>query len=56
MVDPLGLIPLPSQWLIRFGDPIRFDDVALERQDDPLYVNRVREQVRSTIQSLLESE
>ncbi len=56
LLGPLGLIPLPSRWRIRFGDPIRFDDVAVERQDDPLYVNRVREQVRSTIQSMLESE
>ena len=56
LLGPLGLIPLPSQWRIRFGDPICFDDVALERQDDPLFVNRVREQVRSTIQSLLESD
>ncbi len=56
LLGPLGLIPLPSQWSIRFGDPLRFDDVASERADDPLYVNRVREQVRGTIHTLLESE
>ncbi len=56
LLGPLGLIPLPSQWRIRFGEPIRFDDVASERADDPLYVNRTRERVRSTIQDLLDSE
>jgi 1-acyl-sn-glycerol-3-phosphate acyltransferase len=56
LMGPLGLVPLPSQWRIRFGDPISFGDVARERHDDPLYINRIREQVRSTIQSLLESE
>ena len=56
LLGPLGLVPLPSQWRIRFGDPISFGDVARERHDDPLYINRIREQVRSTIQSLLESE
>ena len=50
------MIPLPSHWRIRFGEPIRFDDVASERADDPLYVNRTRERVRSTIQDLLDSE
>jgi 1-acyl-sn-glycerol-3-phosphate acyltransferase len=56
LLGPLGLVPLPSRWRIRFGDPIRFDDVAAERSDDPLYVNRKREQVRGAIQSLLDTE
>ena len=53
MLGPLGLVPLPSQWRIRFGTPIPFDNIVPERSDDPLYINRVREQVRTTIQSLL---
>jgi len=56
LLGPLGLIPLPSQWRIRFGEPIWFDDVAPERVSDPLYVNRTREQVRGVIQALLEEE
>ncbi len=56
LLGPLGLVPLPSQWRIRFGEAVRFDDVAPERADDPLYVNRTRERVRSTIQHLLETE
>ena len=56
LLGPLGIIPLPSQWRIRFGEPIWFDDVAPERLTDPLYVNRTREQVRGAIQTLLEDE
>jgi 1-acyl-sn-glycerol-3-phosphate acyltransferase len=55
-LGPLGLVPLPSRWRIRFGVPLRFDAVPPERADDPLYVNRTREQIRGTIQSLLEEE
>ena len=55
-LGPLGLIPLPSRWRIRFGEPVRFDDVPEERADDPLYVNRAREQIRGTIRTLVEEE
>ena len=52
----LGVIPLPSRWRIRFGEPIWFDDVSPERAGDPLYVNRTRERVRGAIQGLLDEE
>jgi 1-acyl-sn-glycerol-3-phosphate acyltransferase len=55
-LGPLGAVPLPSQWRIRFGAPIRFDDVARERSQDPLYINRTREQIRGAVQELLEDE
>jgi 1-acyl-sn-glycerol-3-phosphate acyltransferase len=55
-LGPLGLVPLPSRWRIRFGAPLRFGGVPPERADDPLYVNRTREEIRSAIQSLLEEE
>ncbi len=56
LLGPLGIVPLPSQWRIRFGAPIRFDAAARERSRDPLFVNRTREQVRGLIQALLEEE
>jgi 1-acyl-sn-glycerol-3-phosphate acyltransferase len=56
MLGPLGLIPLPSRWRIRFGDPVGFEDVPLEQADDPLYVNRVRERIRGAIQLQLNRE
>ncbi len=56
LAGPLGLIPLPSQWRIRFGEPIRWDEVPRDKADDALYVNRTRDRIRNTIQSLLEEE
>jgi len=49
-------MPLPSRWRIRFGEPIWFDEVPVERAADPLYVNRTRELVRGAIQNLLDEE
>ncbi len=56
LLGPLGAIPLPSQWRIRFGAPLRFEGVPPERADDPLYVNRTREEIRGAIQALLDEE
>ena len=56
LLGPLGLIPLPSQWRIRFGEPRFFEQVDPARADDPLYINRTCEEVRGTIQSLLDRE
>lgn len=55
-LGPLGLLPLPSRWRICFGQSIEFSDVDLDAADDPLYVNRVNEQIRSAIQRMLHSE
>lgn len=55
-LGPLGFVPLPSRWRIRFGRPIRFDEVPPERADDPLFINRTRELVRGNVQSLLDHE
>jgi 1-acyl-sn-glycerol-3-phosphate acyltransferase len=55
-LGPLGAVPLPSQWRLRFGEPVGFHDVPPGRADDPLYVNRMREQVRGTIQGLVDEE
>ncbi len=55
-LGPLGLIPLPSCWRIRFGEPVHFEGVPEERADDPLYVNRAREQIRGAIRTLVEEE
>lgn len=52
----LGLVPLPSSWRIRFGEPVRCDRDDPALADDPLYVNRRTEQIRSTVQKLLDAE
>ena len=49
----LGLVPLPSKWILRFGEPI---DLARRDGDpaDPVHVDRLTEEVRETIQDLVE--
>ncbi len=54
-LGPLGLIPLPSKWLIEFGEPIRTDSYGDAAADDPMLVFNVTDQVRETIQQTLYS-
>ena len=50
-----GLVPLPSKWVIRFGEPLdltrryRVDDAA-----DPVLIDRLTEEVRETIQEMVD--
>ncbi|HYO40025.1 MAG TPA: lysophospholipid acyltransferase family protein [Nocardioidaceae bacterium] len=54
-LGPLGLVPLPSKWLIEFGEPIRTDSYDEGAADDPMLVFNVTDQVRETIQQTLYS-
>ncbi|HYJ70572.1 MAG TPA: lysophospholipid acyltransferase family protein [Nocardioidaceae bacterium] len=54
-LGPLGLVPLPSKWLIEFGEPIRTDAYSDGAADDPMLVFNVTDQVRETIQQTLHS-
>ncbi len=53
LLGPLGLIPLPSKWLIEFGEPIRTDEYDTGAADDPMLVFNVTDQVRESIQQTL---
>ncbi len=53
LFGPLGMIPLPSKWIIAFGEPIRTDDFPPGAGDDPMLVFNVTDQVRETIQQTL---
>lgn len=55
LLGPLGLIPLPSKWLLEFGEPIRTDEFEAGAADDPMLVFNVTDQVRETIQQTLYS-
>ena len=53
LLGPLGMIPLPSKWIIEFGEPIHtdaYDEVAAE---DPMTTFNLTDQVRETIQQTL---
>ena len=52
-LGPLGMVPLPSKWLIEFGEPIRTDAYDAAEAEDPMLVFDVTDQVRETIQQTL---
>jgi 1-acyl-sn-glycerol-3-phosphate acyltransferase len=52
-LGPLGAIPLPSKWIIEFGEPIPTDGLGPEAADDPMLVFNITDQVRETIQHTL---
>ena len=52
-LGPLGAIPLPSKWIIEFGEPIMTDGYGLGAADDPMLVFNLTDQVRETIQHTL---
>jgi 1-acyl-sn-glycerol-3-phosphate acyltransferase len=54
-LGPLGLVPLPSKWLMEFGEPIRTDALDEGTAEDPMMVFNVTDQVRETIQQTLYS-
>jgi 1-acyl-sn-glycerol-3-phosphate acyltransferase len=53
-LGPLGAIPLPTKWSIDFGDPLPTGGHGPEAADDPIVVNRLAEQVRATIQRMID--
>ena len=55
LLGPLGLIPLPSKWLIEFGPPIETSTFGPDAADDPMLVFDLTDQVRETIQQTLYS-
>ena len=55
LFGPLGLIPLPSKWIIEFGAPIETASHGTAAADDPMLVFDLTDQVRETIQQTLYS-
>jgi 1-acyl-sn-glycerol-3-phosphate acyltransferase len=53
LLGPLGLIPLPSKWIIEFGSPVETASLGPSAADDPMLVFDLTDQVRETIQQTL---
>jgi 1-acyl-sn-glycerol-3-phosphate acyltransferase len=53
LLGPLGLVPLPSKWLIAFGEPIETASYGPGAAEDPMLVFNLTDQVRETIQHSL---
>jgi 1-acyl-sn-glycerol-3-phosphate acyltransferase len=54
LLGPLGLLPLPTKWRIVFGEPVSFDEYGPEAAEDEMLVGRLAEQVRDSIQTMLD--
>ncbi|MFH8468534.1 lysophospholipid acyltransferase family protein [Streptomyces sp. NPDC017991] len=53
LLGPLGAIPLPTKWTIRFGTPLPTDHYAQDSLDDPMFVHKISDEVRDTVQDML---
>jgi len=53
LLGPLGAVPLPSKWIIEFGEPIRTDGYGENAAEDPMLVFNLTDQVRESIQQTL---
>jgi 1-acyl-sn-glycerol-3-phosphate acyltransferase len=53
LLGPLGAVPLPSKWLIEFGEPLPTTALGDGAADDPMLVFSLTDQVRETIQQTL---
>ncbi len=53
LLGPLGAIPLPSKWIIEFGEPIPTTGFGDNAADDPMVVFNITDRVRETIQQTL---
>jgi 1-acyl-sn-glycerol-3-phosphate acyltransferase len=53
LLGPLGLVPLPSKWLLAFGEPIDTRSLGADAADEPGVVLELSERVRGWIQDKL---
>ena len=54
LLGPLGLLPAPTKWTIRFGRPLDLSGYGPGAADDQILVGRLAEEVRTTIQDMLD--
>jgi 1-acyl-sn-glycerol-3-phosphate acyltransferase len=49
----LGMVPLPSKWIIEFGEPVETAHLGAAAADDPMLVFDLTDQIRESIQQTL---
>ncbi len=52
-LGPLGAIPLPTKWYIKYGTPIDIGKYGEEDLENDILINRLSETVRTRIQEML---
>jgi len=55
-LGPLGGLPLPSRWSIRFGDPVETRSLGPDASRDPAAVAALTEKVREAVQEMLDED
>jgi 1-acyl-sn-glycerol-3-phosphate acyltransferase len=53
VLGPLALLPLPSKWIIEYGEPIDTTAYGPDAAEDPMAVFDLTDRVRDTIQEML---
>jgi 1-acyl-sn-glycerol-3-phosphate acyltransferase len=53
LFGPAGLVPLPSKWMIQFGEPMPLEDYDAAAADDPMTVFDITDHVREVVQQML---
>jgi 1-acyl-sn-glycerol-3-phosphate acyltransferase len=53
-LGPLGLVPLPTKWVVRIGEPFDLGGRGPEAAEDDLLVARLTEELRTAIQGLID--
>lgn len=52
-LGPLGAIPLPTKWMIEYGDPISTDQFPRDAHEDPMLIFDLTDQVRDRVQQMI---
>ncbi|MEE2679149.1 MAG: lysophospholipid acyltransferase family protein [Myxococcota bacterium] len=50
LLGPFGLVPLPTKWGIRIGEPLALDDLPPDAAQDDRLVSRLTEELRVRVQ------
>jgi 1-acyl-sn-glycerol-3-phosphate acyltransferase len=54
LLGPLGLLPMPTRWVIRIGEPIALEHLDPDAASDELLISRLTADLRGQIQSLVD--
>jgi 1-acyl-sn-glycerol-3-phosphate acyltransferase len=55
LLGPLGMLPLPTKWMIRVGAPVDLSELGAEAARDELLLSRLTEDLRAEIQALVDA-
>jgi 1-acyl-sn-glycerol-3-phosphate acyltransferase len=55
LLGPLGFLPLPSKWVIRFGEKLATDHLPADAASDELLISRMTADMRNRVQTLVDT-